>query len=193
MRLICFLLNLSFGLSFSIQLALQNTYQGIKTRNIDNYSIKCVHRPFSETPNDCVSEGIGYFMLLSVYSNDQKYFDLVWDTAEQFMWNGSGYDWRIDANGNKIAYGTATDAEQDIAVSLIFAQQLVNQDKWIRHKNLEYGERAQNIIDNMWNNRMISYGGNIAPGGGWGGDDFVNPGYFAPAWYKIFKEKMFNL
>lgn len=26
----------------------------------------------------------------------------------------------------------------------------------------------------------------LAPAAGWGGRDFVNPGYFAPAWYKIF-------
>jgi hypothetical protein len=28
----------------------------------------------------------------------------------------------------------------------------------------------------------------VAPGAGWGGRDFVNPGYFAPAWYRVYKD-----
>lgn len=27
----------------------------------------------------------------------------------------------------------------------------------------------------------------MAPGAGWGGRNFVNPGYFSPAWYRVFK------
>lgn len=171
-----------------LQSALDCTWQGLKNRNIDPYQVKLVHRPYSEEPGDAVSEGVGYGMLVALYSNDQKYFNLIWEAAEQYMWNGQYYDWRVDIYGNKIAYGSATDAESDIAASLIFAQRLVNNGKWIEHIYPSYGERAQNILDNMWNSRMISYGNNVAPGGGWGGDDFVNPGYFAPAWYRIFSE-----
>jgi endo-1,4-beta-D-glucanase Y len=170
----------------NLSIALQNTWSGLKSRNIDQYNIKCVHRPYSETPNDCVSEGIGYGMLVSLYSNDQDYFNLIWGSAEQYMWNGVGYDWRIDEYGNKMSYGSATDAEQDIALSLIFAQTKVDKGEWQGHYNPTYGERAQNILDNMWNSKMISEWKNLAPGSGWGGDTFVNPGYFAPAWYRIF-------
>jgi hypothetical protein len=27
----------------------------------------------------------------------------------------------------------------------------------------------------------------VAPGAGWGGKSFVNPGYFSPAWYRVFQ------
>lgn len=169
--------------------ALENTWKGIKQRNIDPYRIKCVHRPFSETPDDCVSEGIGYGMIVAVYSNDQEYFDMIWDSAETYMWNSECYDWRINVMGFKTDRGAATDAEQDIAFALISAQHLVNKGVWNPHpEHIPYEERAQDILDNMWDTGMISPHNNIAPGAGWGGDDFVNPGYFAPAWYRIFRE-----
>jgi len=180
------LVSLVNGQNIHLKNALTNTWQGIKQRNIDPFEIKCVHRPYSETPNDCVSEGIGYGMLLALYQNDQEYFNMIWQSGEQYMWNGHNYDWRIDENGNKVATGAATDAEQDIALCLIFAQNLVHKGDWKMHDNPTYGERAQNILDNMWNSHMISTGKNVAPGPWWGGDDFVNPGYFAPAWYRIF-------
>ena len=40
----------------------------------------------------------------------------------------------------------------------------------------------------MWENQMRSWKKMVAPGAGWGGVDFVNPGYFAPAWYRLFRE-----
>jgi endo-1,4-beta-D-glucanase Y len=168
--------------SYLLKDALHNTWNGLKTRNIDPYNVKLIHRPYSESPGDAVSEGVGYGLLVALYSNDQKYFNLIWESAEQYMWSGNCYDWRVNEYGNKMAYGSATDAEQDIALSLIFAQHLSDQKKWMPHSNPTYGERAQNILDNMWNSKMISWGKNVAPGGNWGGDDFVNPGYFAPAW-----------
>ena len=179
---------ITYVFSYSINDALIGTWNGLKSRNIDPYNVKLVHRPYSESPNDAVSEGVGYGLLVALYSNDQKYFNLIWESAEQYMWNGNCYDWRVDEYGNRMSYGSATDAEQDIALSLIFAQNLVNQGKWIQHDNPSYGQRAQNILDNMWNSRMISWNKNVAPGGNWGGDDFVNPGYFAPAWYRVFHE-----
>ena len=173
----------------TLQIALRNTWNGIKQRNIDPYDIKCVHRPYSETPNDCVSEGIGYGMLLALYANDQQYFDLIFDSAERFMWNGKFYDWRINEYGVKTAFGAATDAEQDIALALIFAKQKLDNKEWtLSDQAYKYKLRAQMICNNMWNERMISYGKHVAPGAGWGGDDFVNPGYFAPYAYRIFEQ-----
>jgi endo-1,4-beta-D-glucanase Y len=184
--ILCTSIDLTFSTSLSN--ALHQTWKGIKQRNIDAYNVRLVHRPYSETPGDAVSEGVGYGMLVALYSNDQEYFNIIWESAEQYMWNGRGYDWRVDSGGNKVAYGYATDAEQDIAVSLIFAQNLVDEYLWIPHYNPSYGERAQSILNNMWDSRMISWNNNVAPGAGWGGDDFVNPGYFAPAWYRIFSK-----
>jgi len=47
-----------------------------------------VHRPRSETPDDAVSEGVGYGLLWALYLNDQKYFNLQLDNADRYMWNG---------------------------------------------------------------------------------------------------------
>lgn len=188
MKLYFVILFLCFTLISSLtklQQSLNATWVGIKERNIDPYNIKVIHRPYSELPNDAASEGVGYGLICALYSDDQYYYDLILNAANTYMWNGNGYDWRIDVNGNRIGTGSATDADEDIAFTLVMAQRLVDSGKW--KNNFDYGVRAQIMIDNMWNSRMISYGKNVAPGPGWGGDEFVNPGYFAPAWYRIFQ------
>jgi len=96
---------------------LLKTWSGIKKRNIDAYAVPLVHRPKSEIPGDAVSEGVGYGLLVSLYCNDQVYFNKIWDAAEQYMWAGSSYNWRVDINGSVIGSGPATDAEEDITVA----------------------------------------------------------------------------
>lgn len=189
--LLCLLpLNLSFKIQKTdFQNILRQTWNSIKERNIDAYEIPLVHRPRSETPRDAVSEGIGYGLILSLYMNDSHYFNLLLDTAETYMWNGKYHDWQCDEFGNVVSIGAATDAEEDIALMCIFADQFVQTQKWSPHvtpKGFTYKERAQQILDSMWNENMIVDGKYVAPGAGWGGSSFVNPGYFAPAWYKIF-------
>lgn len=39
------------------------------------------------------------------------------------------HDWRVDVDGKILAQGAATDAEQDMAVTLVFAQHLVDRGK----------------------------------------------------------------
>lgn len=169
---------------------LLKTWQGIKKRMIDPYAISLVHRPKSEEPHDAVSEGVGYGMLLALYCNDQTYFNKIWDAAEQYMWTGEYYNWRVDKDGVMIGSGAATDAEQDIALALIFANALVEKKIWSAHtssKKANYNERAQTIINSIWNT-MVEDGRYVRPGSGWGGRAFVNPGYFAPAFYRVFDE-----
>lgn len=180
------------SVNISYDTILLKTWQGIKKRNIDPYSVPLVHRPKSEMPGDAVSEGVGYGMLLALYCNDQVYFNKIWDNAESHMWSGSGncYDWRVNESGTVIGTGAATDAEQDIALALIFADLLVKKNVWQSHKspkNVSYADRANSIINNLWNS-IIEEGVYLAPGAGWGGKSFVNPGYFAPAFYRVFDE-----
>lgn len=170
--------------------AIDNVWSGIKKFNIDNYDVPLVHRPYSEIPGDAVSEGIGYGMIVALYLDDQLYFDKIWTAGETFMWNGKWYDWRVDEFGNRIAYGAATDAEEDIAFSLLMASRKVNKGTWKTNTTIvPYKERGLQIIENMWVYHMIDPETlDIAPGAGWGGKDFVNIGYFAPAWYRVFAE-----
>jgi endo-1,4-beta-D-glucanase Y len=173
---------------------LLKTWQGIKKRNIDPHTTKLVHRPKSEYPNDAVSEGAGYGMLVALYCNDQLYFNKIWDAAESSMWKEKYYDWWVDKNGDRSSspsfQGAATDAEIDIALALIFADQLVKKGTWQAHKSpndVSYAQRADTIINNIWT-LMVENGIYLRPGANWGGMGFVNPGYFAPAFFRVFDE-----
>ncbi|MCL2206964.1 MAG: glycosyl hydrolase family 8 [Fibromonadales bacterium] len=185
---------------------LVKTWEGVKKRNIDAYSTGLVHRPKSETPGDAVSEGVSYGMLLALYANDQEYFNKVWDAGERYMWNtgssggwmpsaGNYYDWRVNSTGSqKLGTGAASDADQDIALLLIFADQLVRVGIWkngfTSMRNATYKQRATSILATVRGSMLDQ--GYLKPGNGWGGPSSlggeINPGYFAPAFYRIFAE-----
>lgn len=170
---------------------LLKTWQGIKKRNVDPYEVKMIHRPYSESPGDAVSEGIGYGLILALYCNDQKYFDMIWDAGESTLYDKeyNYYNWRMHLD-KKVEIGAATDAEQDIALCLIFADQLVKKNIWTAHSSplgATYAKRANDLINTIWNT-MVQDGKYLKPGNSWGGKDLLNPGYFAPAFYRIFDE-----
>lgn len=171
---------------------LDKTWDGIKKRNIAPYEngvgAGLVHRPKSEYPGDAVSEGVGYGMLVALYANDQETFNKIWSAANKNMWNGKYYDWQLLPDNDK-NFGAATDAEEDIILSLIFAQKLVDAGKWKEYTDpsgKKYLEHAKLMMKSMWDTKQITGQGTLAPGAGWGGESFVNVGYFSPAWYKIF-------
>lgn len=171
---------------------LLKTWQGIKKRNIDPYTVTMVHRPKSEPPHlqDAVSEGVGYGMILALYCNDQTYFNKIWDAGENCLWSGEYYNWRASQEGTVVGTGPASDADQDIALALIFADLLVKKNVWSAHtspKGATYAGRAQDIINSLWS-LMVEDGKYLRPGADWGGAAFVNPGYFAPAFYRVFDE-----
>jgi len=171
--------------------ALRQTWQGIKRRSVDAYPVALVNRPRSEMPGDAVSEGVGYGMIVALFSNDQRYFNRIWDAGERYLWNGQYYDWRADQNGTTIGFGAATDAEQDIAMMLIFADDLVQRGIWQgNHRSpqgVTYSERAQVLLNLIWDD-MVDGGRYLRPGTNWGGRDLLNPGYFAPAWYRLYAQ-----
>lgn len=172
--------------------ALDSTWQGLIRRNIQPYSAGAglIHRPKSETPGDAVSEGVGYGMLVSLYANDQASFNKIWEEANSSMWDGCYYNWQMNPEGKISGTGAASDAEEDVALALIFADKLVSAGKWQPYTSAKLGSdyktHAQKILDCMWSSKQVTSDGILAPGAGWGGYSFVNPGYFSPAWYKIF-------
>jgi len=171
---------------------LDSTWQGIKRRNIEDCKNKPIYRqnpnspgglicrPKSETPYDAVSEGIGYGMLLALYSNDQKTFDLIYNAGKEFSLNFC-QGWRKPANGDGTEQGSATDADEDIALALIFADKLQKKGKW-GSSSINYASDAQKGVDCVWGSMQS---GLLCPGNGW--CPGFNVGYFAPAWYRIFK------
>lgn len=169
--------------------ALARTWRGVVATNITPYSTGMVHRPFSETPGDAVSEGQAYGMILALYAGDQTRFNSIWDATEKYMWNATAghYDWRWN-KGAITGSGMATDADQDIALMLLFADSLVQKKVWksfTSTKGATYKVRALELINTLWE-KSVTGKFNFAPGAGWGGDAFVNPGYFSPASYRIF-------
>lgn len=171
--------------------ALSQTWTGMVERNKEwspSPSVFLIHRPYSETPRDAVSEGVGYGLLLSLYLDDQVHFDELCDGAETTMWNGRYYDWRVDEFHQKTGLGAATDAEQDIALSLLFAHRKCRTQVWACDRGREawYLSRAQQILRQFWVSGIDD--GIVRPGYDWGGSAFVNVGYFAPAWYRIFQQ-----
>lgn len=181
-----------FSYGLTINETLMPSWAFIQKTDILPYAVPLVHRPRSETPGDAVSEGVGYGLLASVFVDDKQSFDQLLEAADAHLWNGRWHDWRADEWGNVVATGAATDAEQDIAAALLLAQRKVDRGAWAEG-TISYRLRAQQILDSMWDFSMITTSGNVAPGAGWGGDGFINPGYFAPLWYRLFLEEDGNV
>ncbi len=177
----------------ALDTALKYTWNGIKARNIDAYGTGLIHRPKSEMPGDAVSEGSSYGMFLALYENDQTTFNRIWDATEKSMWSEVGqlYNWRVGPDLKLQGTGMATDADQDIALLLLFADSLVKKQVWRPYSTtstkVDYKTRALALIKTLWNS-AVEDGRYLAPGAGWGGKNFVNPGYFSPASYRIFAQ-----
>jgi endo-1,4-beta-D-glucanase Y len=173
---------------------LDSTWQGLIRRNIKGCEGKSIYRnhngastgllcrPKSETPYDAVSEGVGYGMLLALYANDQKTFDLLYGTSKEFYLNACA-GWRKPADGGSTESGSASDADEDIALSLIFADKLQKKGIW-GVSNINYANEAQGVVNCIWN--YLRPDGGLPPGNAW--DPGYNIGYFAPAWYRIYKD-----
>ncbi|NLP14841.1 MAG: endoglucanase [Clostridium sp.] len=138
----------------------------------------------ASTGYDTVSEGLGYGLLLAVCFDEQSLFDDLYGYVKSHF-NGSGLmHWHIDANNNVTTHdgghGAATDADEDIALALIFA------DKQWGSGRYNYQQEAKTLINNLYNH-CVEHGSNVLkPGDAWGGSSVTNPSYFAPAWYKVF-------
>lgn len=131
-------------------------------------------------PNDTVSEGIAYGMLIGVYMNDRPMFDALWSYAKSKR-DGNGFmNWRIDQSGNVVQPGGgATDADEDMAWALLMADK-----QWTGGTYL--GE-ATTLINAIWDKEVDQGGGNVLkPGGNFGGANLTNPSYFAPSYYRQF-------
>jgi endo-1,4-beta-D-glucanase Y len=136
---------------------------------------------------DTVSEGMGYGLLLAVYFGDQTLFNDLFRYVKKY-YNGNGLmSWHIDANGNITShdggYDAATDADEDIAVSLVFAHK-----KWGSTGAINYETEAKNLINNLYNKGVEAGSYVFKPGDNWGGSSVTNPSYFSPAWYRIFAD-----
>ena len=145
--------------------------------------------------NSTVSEGIGYGMIIAVYMNDQTLFDSLWRYALAHTWTSSTgstllMNWYIAADGNvasttdggQSGNGAATDADEDMAWSLIMADRQWGGQGSLSKTYLAY---AQQMLSNIWTYDIDQT--NLIPNNGnWGGINCLNISYFAPAYYRVF-------
>jgi len=136
--------------------------------------------------NEAVSEGQGYGMLISVLMNDQPTFNKIFEAANSNLWDSGkkSYRWTWP-NGSA---GAATDADLDICLALVFADELLKAHLWQAYSSggITYNSRAMEMIHSIKSNMTAS--DYLLPGDTWGGDGVnnLNPSYFATAWLKVF-------
>jgi endo-1,4-beta-D-glucanase Y len=135
-----------------------------------------------DTPEQTVSEGIAYGMLVMVYMDNatnqtQDEFDKLWAYYKKYM-NGNGVmDWKINGFSSVAENGGATDAELDAAVALLMAYKQWGDEK--------YKSDAETLIQTIWDHE-VSDTYFLKPGDTW--NDRKNPSYFSTAAFELFRE-----
>ncbi len=143
--------------------------------------------------NVTTSEGQSYALLRSVWIDDKKNFDAVWNWTNTNLKrkNDNLFGWRWGQREDK-SFGilnaggenTATDADTDIALALIMADR--------RWGIQEYLNDALKILNDIWFfETEIVEDKRYVIAGNWARDKdkiVLNPSYFAPYAYKIFAE-----
>ena len=129
---------------------------------------------------DCISEGIGYGMLLAVAFDDRDAFDKLWAYYNKHKNSNGVMDWQTSACGATIASGSATDGELDAAMALVQAGCTWNES---------YTAEARTLIGAIRNTEVTDCSGTavLMPGAGFGGCNETNPSYIAPGYYKVFE------
>lgn len=167
---------------------LEKTWEGYKFFFIEPDGR--VKRPLNQA--DTVSEAQAYAMLRAVWMDDKETFDLVYrwteenlSRKERFGDSLLAWHWgrREDGSFGVLDWETASDADQDYALALIFASR-----RWgLPH----YLTKAKEVLDDI-----IDIETEIGPDrlrylvpGSWATKEerfILNPSYFSPASYKIF-------
>jgi hypothetical protein len=109
----------------------------------------------------------------------------VWHwTAANLQVRGDGLFASLWGGGVVQDHNTATDADSDIALALLFAQR--------RFGDSAYRSAALTVLSGMWQHDVASVNGmNVVTAGNWAGTQqspgpVINPSYFAPYAYRVF-------
>lgn len=132
-----------------------------------------------EMDNCTVSEGMGYGLLFTTIYGSNSQFSRLWSYVEDHLNTNGLMDWKIGKNGEVLGHGSATDADQDIAYSLILAE-----TRWSGHG---YKSAANKMLHAIIAHETDK-DGFLLPGDNWNTTEFLNPSYISPAYYKRFAE-----
>lgn len=178
------------ALVFSPQFMLSTLWESYKK----NYWQPTDGRTIDHQRSDVTtSEGQSYTMLRAVWQDDKPTFDKTWQWTEAnlkrsdsnlFSWlygkrSDGSYGILTDQGGQN----TATDADSDIALALIFAS-----NRW---GDNSYLDQAKNIISDIWNQEVVEINGkpyvsadNLEKSATQ--NILINPSYLSPYSYRIF-------
>jgi endoglucanase len=124
-----------------------------------------------------VSEGMGYGLLFSAANGDSETFERLWRYTKKYFDENGLMHWKVDSSGNVVGIGSASDADQDIAYSLLIAS-----EKW---PEKGYKNAALMMIDSIVKHE-VNKNYLLLPGDKWGGNPPINPSYISPAYYTKF-------
>ncbi len=169
----------------STDIILQNSWYSYK-----KHFISYEGQVIDPQSNSTTSEGQAYGMLRAVMLSDHDEFNLIYSwTRNHLEYRASdklfSWKWAPVKNGKVADSGFATDADIDIATSLILASK-----KW---NDPTYADDAKIIIEDIWNNAVIQGGNNqyyVLPGS-WANKQgilTINPSYLSPAAFRLFAQ-----
>jgi len=168
---------------------LARTWEGYKLHFIDNGRVINPQADLAST-----SEGQSYALQRAVYMDDRATFAQIWSWTSANLQRPDGiFSWqwgaRADRTSGILDPNSAADADQDIALSLLFASRRWNMP--------EYADAAKRVMAGIWDqettavaDRRALVAGNWARGD-WSADlnhPVVNPSYFAPYAYRVFAD-----
>lgn len=132
------------------------------------------------------SEGQSYALLRAVWMDDRTTFDAVWHwTVSNLQVRGDALFASLWGSPDGVRdHNTASDADSDIALALLFAARTFNDSS--------YRSSAMRVLADMWRLDVAPIAGmNVLTGGNWATAEqspgpVINPSYFSPYAYRVF-------
>jgi len=110
-------------------------------------------------------------------------FDDLYRYYKTFMNKNGLMEWHINSMCELEEWGAATDADEDVAFSLLVADK-----QWCSNGAINYRREAVTLINRIWEHEVEKGTYVLKPGDGdWGGSHLLNPSYVAPAYYRAFE------
>ncbi len=181
-------LDVGDGGTADITRVLQSTWQGYKADYIQGDGRVIDHQRAAVS----TSEGQSYALLRAVWSDDRPTFTTVWTWTHHNLQVRSdqlfGYLWGRRGNGywSILDQSSATDADEDIALALVFAAR--------RWDDNAYLQAARAIVRDIWRDEVAYVRGTpYLTAGSWAPSystpgPVLNPSYLAPYAYRIFAQ-----
>jgi len=132
-----------------------------------------------------VSEGIGWGMLIMIFmdnekNNTKKYFDGLYKFYKSYLDANGLMNWKINRYGDIVGENAATEADENVAMALLFAHK-----QWGSQGTINYLKEAKSLINKIMEHEVEKPNYIVKPGDVWGGAEVLNPCYFDPAYYRI--------